>query len=66
MKLKVLKGPLRAWSKEKFDHLDNKISERETVIHDLDNLGDKRTLNVMAKARLNATQHALQSWTIRR
>ena len=51
-KLKILKGPMKSWSREHFDHLDEKINNLETAIHDLEMLSDDRMLNDMEKARL--------------
>ena len=65
-KMKILKGPMRRWSREHFDQLDNKISSLETAIHELEKLSDARTLCDMEKARLSAAQTLLQSCLIRR
>ena len=65
-KLKILKGPLKAWNKEHFGDMDNKISNLETAIHDLEKLSDDRSLNDMEIARLNAAQTLLQICLIRR
>ena len=65
-KLKILKGPMKHWSRKHFDHLDNKISNLEKAIHVLEKLSDDRMLNDMEKARLNAAQSLLQSCQIRR
>ena len=65
-KMKILKGPMRRWSREHFDQLDNKISSLETAIHELEKLSDARTLCGMEKARLSAAQTLLQSCLIRR
>ena len=65
-KLKILKGPMKRWSTEHFDHLDGKINNLESAVHDLEILSDSRRLNDMEKARLNAAQSCLQSCLIRR
>lgn len=43
-----------------------KLSEVETVIHELEKLGDGRVPNDIRKARLIAAQNHLQAWLIRR
>ena len=65
-KLKILKAPLKTWKKKNFDHMDDKISELEAVIHVLEKTSDDRDLNVMEMARLNATNSLRQQWLIRR
>ena len=65
-KLRILKGPLRSWSRDHFDLLDEKINKLETTIHDLDKLSDSRTLNNVEIAKLNAAQSLLQSSLIRK
>ena len=65
-KLKILKGLLKLWSREHFGHLDDKINNLETAIHDLERLSDDRSLNDMEQARLYAAQSLLQSCLIRR
>ncbi|XP_057545914.1 uncharacterized protein LOC130824909 [Amaranthus tricolor] len=65
-KLKILKGPLKAWSKEHFDKLDFKIRDLESAIHDLELVSDQRTLSDVEIARLSAAQSMLQSSLIRR
>ena len=65
-KLKILKGPLKTWRTENFDLMDNKISELESVVHDLENVSDNRDLNVMERARLSAANSVLKLWLIRR
>ena len=65
-KLKILKAPLKAWKKENFDHIDDKISELESVIHVLEQTSDERDLNAMEKARLNVANSLLHQWSIRR
>ena len=65
-KLKILKAPLRSWRRENFDHMNRKIADLETVIHDLDRKSDQRRLNIMEMARLNAANSTLHLWLIRR
>ena len=65
-KLKILKGPMRTWSKEHFHQLDYKINNLETAIHDLERISDDRSLGDIEKARLLAAQSLLQSYLIRR
>ena len=65
-KLKALKTPLKAWRKEHFDHMDNRISALEFALHDLDRIADSRVLNVMERARLNAANCLLNQWLIKR
>ena len=65
-KLKTLKAPLRTWRRENFDHIDNKIADLETVIHDLEGKSDRRRLDNMEVARLNAANSVLHQWLIRR
>ena len=65
-KLKILKGPMKSWCREHFDHLEEKINKLETTVHDLEILSDHRMPNDMEKARLNAAQSLLQSCLIRR
>ena len=65
-KLKALKAPIKAWKKENFDHMDNKIEEFEAVIHDLDRISDTRDFNVLERARLNAANSFLNQWLIKR
>ena len=65
-KLKALKAPLKAWRKEHFDHMDHRISDLETAIHDLDILAESRLLNGMERARLNAANCLLHQWLIKR
>ena len=65
-KLRILKGPLKSWSRDHFGHLDEKINKLEETIHDLDRQSDSRTLNDVEIARLNAAQSLLQSCLIRR
>ena len=65
-KLKILKAPLKTWKKENFDHMDDKISELEAVIHVLEKMSDIRDLNDMEMARLNAANSLLHQWLIRR
>ena len=65
-KLKSLKAPLKSWRKENFDHMDNKISELESAIHELDKITDERDLNDMERARLNAANYLLNQWLIKR
>ena len=65
-KLKILKAPLKAWKKENFDHMDDKISELESAIHVLEQTSDERDLNAMEKARLNVANSLLHQWSIRR
>lgn len=65
-KLKALKGPLRVWSKKHFAQLDGRISELETVIHDLEILSDQRELDGLEMTRLKAAQSLLSSYTVRR
>ena len=65
-KLKSLKAPLKSWRKENFDHMDNKISELESAIHDLDRITDDRDLNDMERAKLNAANCLLNQWLIKR
>ena len=65
-KLKILKGPLKTWRTENFDIMDNRISELEAVIHDLESLSDDKDLNDMERARLNATNSLIHLWLITR
>ncbi|XP_057532857.1 uncharacterized protein LOC130810741 [Amaranthus tricolor] len=65
-KLKALKAPIKAWKREHFDHMDNKIYEIEAAIHDLDRISDTRDLNVLERARLNAANCFLNQWLIKR
>lgn len=65
-KLKILKSPLRTWSREKFADVDIKIKNLESVVHELDLASENRTLNSLEMARLKATQSHLQTWLIRR
>ena len=65
-KLKILKVPLKTWRKENFDLMDNKISELEAVIHELENKSDVRMLNNMESARLKAANSLLHQWLVRR
>ena len=65
-KLKALKAPLKTWQKEKFDSMDNKISNLKSVIHVLERASDVRDLNDMEIARLNAASSLLHQWLIRR
>lgn len=60
-KLKVLKYPLREWSKRHFAHLDTKISELESVVHELERVSDNRCLSTVEKARLYAAQNLNQT-----
>ena len=60
------KIPLKSWRKEHFDLMDNKISELESAIHDLDKIADVRDLNDMERARLNAANCLLNQWLIKR
>ena len=46
--------------------MDNKISELESVIHELENRSDDRDLNEMERARLNAANSLLHQWPIKR
>ena len=46
--------------------MDNKISELESAIHDLDKIADVRDLNDMERARLNAANCLLNQWLIKR
>ena len=65
-KLKALKGLVKSWSKENFGLMDYKISNLENVIHDLQKIGEERSLDVLEMARLCAAQNHLQSWLLRR
>ena len=65
-KFKILKNPLRAWRRENFDLMDNKITQLEMVIHDLERKGEQRQLDNMEMARLNAANSVLHQWLIRR
>ena len=65
-KLKILKGPLKAWSKQHFDQLDIRIRDLESAIHQLEQMSDQRPLSDIEKARLVAAQSTLQSYLIRR
>ena len=65
-KLKILKGPLKAWSRQHFDHLDIKKEKLEKAIHDLEKLSDDRPLNAVENARLSAAQKLHQSCLIKR
>ena len=65
-KLKILKTPLRTWRRENFDHMDNKIADLETVIHDLERKSDGTRLDNLEVARLNAANSVLNQWLIRR
>ena len=46
--------------------MDNRISELESIIHNLERLSDDRDLNDMEMARLNAANSLLHLWLIRR
>ena len=46
--------------------MDNKISELESVINDLERRSDDRDLNEMERARLNAANSLLHQWLIKR
>ena len=57
---------MKAWRKENFDLMDNRIAELKSVIHGLERTSDVRDLNDMELARLNAANNLLQQWLIRR
>jgi endonuclease/exonuclease/phosphatase family protein len=65
-KLKALKGPLRAWSREKFAGMDHKIAQLEKEAHDLHMRRESRQSQAVELARLSAIQHHLSMWMIRR
>ena len=46
--------------------MENKISDLELAIHDLDRISDVRDLNDMERARLNAANCLLNQWLIKR
>ena len=46
--------------------MDNRISDMESVIHDLERSSDERELDDMERARLNAAYSVLHQWLIRR
>ena len=65
-KLKMMKAPIRTWRRQKFDHMENRITDLEKVAHDLERKGETTILNNMERARLNAANNMLQTWLIRR
>ena len=65
-KLKLIKAPLKTWRRQNFDHMDNKIADLEMVIHELERKGERRMLDNIDMARLNATNNMLHQWLIRR
>ena len=65
-KLKALKAPLKAWKKEHFDHMESRIYDLESAIHELDRTSDTRDLDVLERARLSAAHCLLNQWLIRR
>ena len=65
-KLKFLKAPMKTWRKENFDSMDNKITNLESVIHELERASEIRTLNGMEIARLNAASTLLNQRLLRR
>ena len=65
-KKKLLKAPLRSWRRQNFDQMENKISDLEMVIHELETKGEGGMLDNMEMARLNAANNMLHLWLIRR
>ena len=65
-KLKLLKAPLRTWRRQNFDQMENKISDLEKVVHELEKKGETSALDNMETSRLKAADIMLQSWLIRR
>lgn len=51
-KMKALKAPLKTWSKDNFECLENNISKLEEVVHESQLRGESRQLNEMESARL--------------
>ena len=65
-KFKLMKAPLRTWRRQNFDHMENRISNLEKEVHDLERKGESGTLDNLETARLKAADTMLHSWLIRR
>lgn len=65
-KLKKLKAPIKAWDKEWFGHIGEKIKVLEAEIVKLDKLADDRDLEVVEQSRLAALMSKAKKWKIKK